>query len=55
MIHENRVCKIVKFFKQEMPTRKYLKMCSNQIDRVKANRTSKDYNVRLYQNIWHNH
>ena len=45
MIHENRVCQIVKIFKQKMPTRKYLKICTNQIDRIEANRTSKEYKV----------
>ena len=42
MKHENSVCQIVKIFKQKMPTRKYLKICSNQIDRIKANRTLKE-------------
>lgn len=45
MIHENRVCQIVKIFKQKMPTIKYFKISSSQIDRIKANRTLKEYNV----------
>lgn len=39
MIHENKVFKI-DIFKEGMPIQRYLEMYSNQIDRIKTNRTS---------------
>lgn len=39
---------------QTKNTDKYVEMCSNWTDIIKAYKTSKDCNVLFYQNICHN-